>query len=88
MSVTHMRKLLVHTHLTCSLLQFILGQSPVSAVSVERCREPPWEIPPMTKVMWKRPDRQRQIRPRGTPRQWEEEEKGRRKTVGSVSRSL
>ena len=31
------------------------------------CREPPREIPPMTKVMRKRPDRQRQIRPRGTP---------------------
>ena len=62
MSVTHMRKLLVHTHLTFSLLQFILGQSPVSAVSVEKCREPPREIPPMTKVMRKRPDRQRWIR--------------------------
>ena len=31
------------------------------------CWEPPREIPPMTKVMRKRPDRQRQIRPRGTP---------------------
>ena len=31
------------------------------------CREPPREIPPMTKVMWKRPDKQRGIRPRGTP---------------------
>lgn len=33
----------------------------------QECREPPREIPPMTKVMRKRPDRQRQIRPRGTP---------------------
>ena len=32
-----------------------------------QCREPPREIPPMTKVMRKRPDRQRQIRPQGTP---------------------
>ena len=31
------------------------------------CREPPREIPPMTKVMWRRPDRQRQIRTRGIP---------------------
>jgi len=27
------------------------------------CWEPPREIPPMTKVMWRRPDRQRWIRP-------------------------
>ena len=31
------------------------------------CREPPWEIPPMTKVMRERPDRQKQIRTRGIP---------------------
>ena len=31
------------------------------------CWEPPREIPPMTKVIWRRPDRQRWIRPRGTP---------------------
>ena len=31
------------------------------------CQEPQWEISLMTKVMWRRPDRQRQIRPRGTP---------------------
>ena len=36
-------------------------------VLVKECREPPWEIPPMTKVIRKRPDRQRQIRPQGTP---------------------
>ena len=32
-----------------------------------RCREPPREIPLMTKVMRKRPDRKRRIRPQGTP---------------------
>ena len=31
------------------------------------CQEPPQEIPPMTKVMWRRPDRQRHIRARGIP---------------------
>ena len=31
------------------------------------CQEPPREIPPMTKVMRREPDRQRQIRPQGTP---------------------
>ena len=31
------------------------------------CREPPREIPPVTKVMRKRSDRQRRIRPQGTP---------------------
>ena len=31
------------------------------------CWEPPWEIPPMTKVMRRKPDRQRWIRIRGTP---------------------
>ena len=31
------------------------------------CREPPREIPPMTKVMRREPDRQRRIRPQGTP---------------------
>ena len=34
---------------------------------VATCQEPPQEIPPMTKVMRKRPDRQRRIRPQGTP---------------------
>ena len=41
------------------LLSFLLDES--------GCREPPREIPPMTKVMWRRPDRQRQIRTRGIP---------------------
>ena len=31
------------------------------------CREPPREIPPMTKVMRERPDRQKWIRTRGIP---------------------
>ena len=31
------------------------------------CQELAWEIPPMTKVMRREPDRQRQIRPQGTP---------------------
>ena len=31
------------------------------------CWEPPWEILPMTKVMRREPDRQRWIRPQGTP---------------------
>ena len=31
------------------------------------CQEPPWEIPSITKVTRRRPDRQRQIRTRGTP---------------------
>ena len=35
--------------------------------TVMLCRESPWQIPPITKVMRKRPDRQRWIRPRGTP---------------------
>ena len=33
----------------------------------QECRDPPREIPPMTKVMRKRPDKQKQIRPRGDP---------------------
>ena len=32
-----------------------------------QCWEPPREIPSMTKVMQKRPDRQRWIKPQGTP---------------------
>ena len=34
---------------------------------IVKCWEPPREIPPMTKVMWREPDRQRQIRPREIP---------------------
>ena len=33
----------------------------------EGCQEPPREIPPMTKVMQRRPDRQRQSRTQGIP---------------------
>ena len=37
------------------------------SVPMNTCQEPPREIPPMTKVMRKRPDRQRWIRPQGNP---------------------
>ena len=37
------------------------------AFGTDYCQEPPREIPPMTKVMRREPDRQRQIRPQGTP---------------------
>ena len=36
-------------------------------LDMEHCQEPPQEIQPMTKVMRKRPDRQRRIRLQGTP---------------------
>ena len=42
-------------------------QSQRRAMPKNDCREPPREIPPMTKVMWRRPDRQRRIRTRGIP---------------------
>ena len=36
-------------------------------IEVSNCWEPPREIPPMKKVMRREPDRQRWIRPQGTP---------------------
>ena len=46
------------------------GQEEQGAVEDEMvgwCWEPPRETPPTTKVMWRRPDRQRGIRIRGAP---------------------
>ena len=38
---------------------------PLLLPSILPCWEPPQESPPMTKVMWRRPDRQRRIKARG-----------------------
>ena len=42
-------------------------RSGINAKRNKRCRKPPREIPPMTQVMRRRPDRQRQVRIRETP---------------------